>query len=558
MNNMFSCLIPVRVQIYVDLASHCARRSRNSRVSVAVLVAVFLGFGSFASAHDEPRAPYPEKEAHRPTPIPDRIVLTFAADPSTTQSVTWRTDTSITEAVAEIGVTSEGPQKAERTVSATTTMLESDLGPAHYHTVHFDGLRPQTTYSYRVGDNVDWSEWFQFRTASAEARPFRFVYFGDAQNSVKMHWSRVFREAFREAPRAAFTLHAGDLINRANRDAEWGEWFHAPAWVHATVPVVATPGNHEYARIGAGPREERHWHHQNGHELFVRIVQEIPVKGSGGIDVGLKRIEAEAEGTKVVYTVDAAGRLIAADDAFAEVTGYPVTEARGKVVRELFGDHQAEPGIRVLSNHWRPQFAFPMNGPEGLEETCFYLDYQDVRIVSLNSNEQEERQVDWLLRVLSDNPQRWTILTFHHPIFSAAGDRDNPELRALWRPLIEGFRVDLVLQGHDHTYARSGFTNLPTGLNKQDVASGTVYVVSVSGPKMYSLTREPWMARAAEDTQLFQVITVDGDELHYEARTTTGRLYDAFTLAKRTGLPNELREALPAERLRPPPAPASK
>jgi hypothetical protein len=33
-----------------------------------------------------------------------------------------------------------------------------------------------------------------------------------------------------------------------------------------------------------------------------------------------------------------------------------------------------------------------------------------------------------------------------------------------------------------------------------------VYVVSVSGPKMYNLEREDWMARTAEDTQLYQVI----------------------------------------------------
>jgi glyceraldehyde-3-phosphate dehydrogenase/erythrose-4-phosphate dehydrogenase len=46
-------------------------------------------------------------------------------------------------------------------------------------------------------------------------------------------------------------------------------------------------------------------------------------------------------------------------------------------------------------------------------------------------------------------------------------------------------------------------------------------------------------------------ITVDGDELRYTARTATNRLYDAFTLEKRTGQPNRLREQLPAEQRRP-------
>ena len=63
-----------------------------------------------------------------------------------------------------------------------------------------------------------------------------------------------------------------------------------------------------------------------------------------------------------------------------------------------------------------------------------------------------------------------------------------------------------------------------------------------------------WAARFAEDTQLYQIITVDGDELRYEARTATNRLYDAFTLRKRAGRANQLVEALPPENRRPPAA----
>jgi len=49
----------------------------------------------------------------------------------------------------------------------------------------------------------------------------------------------------------------------------------------------------------------------------------------------------------------------------------------------------------------------------------------------------------------------------------------------------------------------------------------------------------------AEDTQLYQIIHVDGDDLRYEARTANGTLYDAFTLHKRNGEPNELIEQVP-------------
>jgi hypothetical protein len=76
-------------------------------------------------------------------------------------------------------------------------------------------------------------------------------------------------------------------------------------------------------------------------------------------------------------------------------------------------------------------------------------------------------------------------------------------------------------------------------------------VVSVSGPKMYDISNDSFAVRTGEDLQLYQIITVDGDELRYTARTATNRLYDAFTLEKRTGQPNRLREQLPAEQRRP-------
>ncbi len=41
-----------------------------------------------------------------------------------------------------------------------------------------------------------------------------------------------------------------------------------------------------------------------------------------------------------------------------------------------------ENATRRLSVQWRPQFTLPENGPEGLEETVYYMDYQDARIIS--------------------------------------------------------------------------------------------------------------------------------------------------------------------------------
>jgi hypothetical protein len=52
-------------------------------------------------------------------------------------------------------------------------------------------------------------------------------------------------------------------------------------------------------------------------------------------------------------------------------------------------------------------------------------------------------------------------------------------------------------------------------------------------------------AGSQENTQLYQIIRIDGDELHYEARTATGLPYDGFTLRKRPGDVNALIERVP-------------
>lgn len=514
-------------------------------------------------AHDgdhPPPRPVPEVEQHRPTALPDRVVLTWTGDPATTQAVTWRTDTSVSRAVAELAVAAGGPQPSGIQVMAATTPLQTDLGSAHYHTAEFRHLEPDTLYAYRVGDTVNWSEWHHFRTARAESAPFTFLYFGDAQNSVRTHWSRVVREAFKEAPRAAFTLHAGDLINRAVRDAEWGEWFGAPAWVNATLPVIPTPGNHEYFAVETVPTDLRLWDIGGLATIVVTLTREEEKDAQGAV-ASVRVGAVTADGRCGVAWLDGEGRVAAVDEGWVALTGYAPGELLG---RTLGGgplkDRQAIPARRSVTPHWRPQFALPTHGPAGLEETVYWLDYQGTRIVSLNSNERQEEQVDWLRDVLSRNPQRWTILTFHHPIFSPARNRDNPRLRELWKPVFDEFRVDLVLTGHDHTYARSGdvggrvtvgVTNVAAGYQQAyDPEVGTVYVVSVSGPKMYAQSQTDWAVRRAEDTQLFQVITVDGDELRYEARTATSELYDAFTLRKRPGAANRLVEVLPPENRR--------
>ena len=184
---------------------------------------------------------------------------------------------------------------------------------------------------------------------------------------------------------------------------------------------------------------------------------------------------------------------------------------------------------RVLGKHWPLQFALPANGAPGAELTTYWFDYQGIRIAVIDGTSAldlgtAKAQAKWLDKVLADNPHRWSIVMTHQPFFSPRADRDNVQLLKYLLPVLQKHRVDLVLQGHDHVYARR------SGTDSQHPTP--VFVVSVTGAKQYRLSPEArsQMRPVGEDTQFFQILRLAGDTLSYEARTATGRLYDAFEL----------------------------
>ena len=69
---------------------------------------------------------------------------------------------------------------------------------------------------------------------------------------------------------------------------------------------------------------------------------------------------------------------------------------RDELIGTAVGDEAAPLGdkrrmseeVPLVSSHWRPQFAFPIQDlpDERLAETLYYIDYQGVRIISLDSN----------------------------------------------------------------------------------------------------------------------------------------------------------------------------
>lgn len=423
--------------------------SLKHKCMIAVTAMLFL---SFAYAQQPVPNPFPPQEN------PDRIVLNVTEDPSTSAAISWRTSPNITTGFVEIMEVNADPATVSKAArhTAVSTPFALDSIKATYHSLIVKDLTPDTKYMYRVGQGEYWSEWIHIKTAGKPGDKLSFIYMGDVQVGMKSLWARVVRQAFAKMPEANAIMYAGDIVNRGDNDNEWGELFYGGSFIHAMIPGIMSPGNHEYSKTKNGD----------------------------------------------------------------------------------------------LSAFWRPQFNLPENGPPGekLKETVYYTDIQGMRFISLNSNEAEEVPEDlvaqkiWLESVLKNNPNKWTCIIFHHPVYSISKKRDNPWLRDNFKPLFDKYKVDLILQGHDHAYAR-GMKKIPYENGPE--FSGTMYVISVSGSKMYEENKKDWMDKSGGHTQLYQLVTVEGDVLSYKCYTATGELYDSFELVKRKGKKNKLVENEP-------------
>lgn len=294
-----------------------------------------------AAAHEERNTLVPPGQVgYPPGYAPDRILLVASADPASTQAVAWRTTSAVVETLAQLAVAGDSPglHLVARNVTGRSRLLDSGNGPARHHRVTFEGLEPDTLYAYRVRGQDTWSEWLQFRTAPATFRPFSVLYFGDAQNSVKSHFSRVLREGWRQSAGVQLMLFAGDMVNtrEGNHDDEWGEWFEAGGFLHGMVQTLPVAGNHEFINTEYPDGSETY-------TLSPAYTHQFPVAGNG--PEGLR---------ETVYAVRWADVLFVALDSQQALDDESVARRQAAWLDELLG----RGGYRwVIVSHHHPVFS---------------------------------------------------------------------------------------------------------------------------------------------------------------------------------------------------------
>ncbi|GMG86926.1 purple acid phosphatase family protein [Biformimicrobium ophioploci] len=375
--------------------------------------------------------------------FPDQLVMTWAGDPQTTQSLQWRSSEQANWGKVRLErLDDDGRVLETRTLNAERSLLVdddlvNDTRVARYSQA-LSALKPGTKYRYSIGrsDGSGWARPGEFSTAPAQPESFSFVYMGDAQNGLDQ-WGKLAVTAVREEPEARFYIMAGDLVDRGNERDDWDNLFGYGAQMFGHRPLVPVIGNHEV--------------HGGNPDLYLKL------------------------------------------------------------------------------------FDLPKNGPAGIApERAYHFTYGNALFVILDSNLEPASQAEWLDQVLAQSDAKWKFAVYHHPAYSAKPERSHKGVRKHWVPIFDRHKVDVVMQGHDHSYLRT----FPLKDGKQvSEGEGTVYVLSVSGTKMYEQAPGDYAEFTLENTATYQTldIRIEQDRLIYHAYDGNARLVDSFEIRKDTG-----------------------
>lgn len=207
------------------------------------------------------------------------------------------------------------------------------------------------------------------------------------------------------------------------------------------------------------------------------------------------------------------------------------TGTREELQRNFF-DVYAEflldyPMFPITGNHeyktedaapFREAFDLPKNGgPDGIER-WYSFDWGDVHFVALDTERIGPVQAAWLEADLATNERPWTVVFAHRPPYSSGYHGSDVGFRTHFRPILEKYQVQLVLNGHDHHYERTTPQN------------GVVYVVTGGGGRGVKGTGWSEFTAFSESVIHFVYVTVQGEQLAMHAIDGLGQEFDQLVL----------------------------
>ncbi len=211
------------------------------------------------------------------------------------------------------------------------------------------------------------------------------------------------------------------------------------------------------------------------------------------------------------------------------------------------GNHDYAQSAARQADHLIPyydMFTLPRNGEAGgvasNTEAYYSYNYANVHFVALDSYGWETGstrlydtlgpQAVWLKQDLAANTQPWTVVYFHHPPYTKGSHNSDTEselinMRQNIVPILERYKVDLVLSGHSHSYERSYLINGHYGV--ENTFSLASHALSSSSAKYDGTTNSCTYIKNTSEVRNGIVYALVGSAGQLGG-TTTGYPHDAM------------------------------
>lgn len=201
--------------------------------------------------------------------VPTNVRLNAVANPTNSQSISWFSSPEYTEAKAVVQYMDKASYDAGNRNFASVSgecknySFAADNSSSQINSVTVTGLKPGTTYYYRVGDGVNghWSELSQFTTMVAKSDT-KFFVLGDTQlsgnaeaDAADIATMNKVADQIQNAG-VKFGIQTGDFIDNAGDLGAWNETLGVFSDNYGNLPIIQVMGNHEYYGDNSGRNSE--------------------------------------------------------------------------------------------------------------------------------------------------------------------------------------------------------------------------------------------------------------------------------------------------------------
>ena len=184
------------------------------------------------------------------------------------------------------------------------------------------------------------------------------------------------------------------------------------------------------------------------------------------------------------------------------------------------GNHMAR-GLSIFKKYFPVQYA----GSRGVYRS---FDYGPAHIVLIDQYYARystgSEQYKWLENDLKNSSKKWKILVFHAPGWTVEGHHNNnSDVQRYIQPLAKKYGVSLIINGHNHFYARA-------------MVDGVAHITSGGGgAPLYSLSnssRDRENIVKAKKTYQYCKIAIDGNKMVFKAIDINGNVIDTYETTK--------------------------